>query len=239
MTLTEASPLTYAEIRTRVRFEVDDPDARATGQSIPEAQRRFTDAEVLRAVQDAFVTIETEASHQDRVFAMRNVDVAVTDQVVALPAEILGESIYLIEDIRNENLPFEVSTIDPAERTTLRTEAPVASLRVVVERSGSPSGSTGHPQWQLRLSPPFTESTTFRIWYIQAPTLPGADADAHTLALRWRTLVVLTASRNLLRRTDAFTLQQTEDLFAAQRQFKDFRIVKKPGRIRRARRALT
>jgi hypothetical protein len=239
MALGERAAATLTSLRTRVRREVDDPAThRVTGTAIPDGQRRYSDAEVTEAIQDTIAEMEVEASHRDPRFGARFVDVDISGELTDLPSDILGESVFHIEDVRNPELPFEIEIMDSRERAAHWVGGPISGLRVTLERQ-TPSGSTGHPNWTMRLHPARAEATTFRIWYLQAPTIPGVDADAHTLTVRFQQLIGLEAAFILLSRDEGMQSQQMIRLGKLRETFKEMRLARRSGRVRRARRALT
>lgn len=238
MALSERSFESVTQLRDRVRFECNDPSQRKSGQLIPEAQRRFSDSEILRAIQDSITQLSEEKSRRDIHFGLRNVEVSVTSSVVSIPSDISGEAILSIEDIRSPSVPFNIKLADPRERINYAETFTANALAAVIERSDPEGASSGEPAWQLRFSPESINATTIRIWYISAPVVPNVDGDAHTLTKIWAELIALMSARSLLARTDGFADQQSLRLLTLAANYRKSYTNRQPGRVRRARRGI-
>lgn len=208
MALARATALTIAQLRARVRDELEDPSAEPNGTVRPDAQRRFSDAQIDKALNDQLIEMANKAAAGRPGLAILTETLSYSSGVTALPAAVQSNEIVLVEDITDPDVPSVVSYASPGELPFHRRPSDVGSYRYQQRRYTLTSTGTGDA---IEVVP--DGAVSLRISYMAPPVIFGAEdgsgtSDAHPLSPRWRELVFLGAAIKLARRD--------EDIKAAQ-----------------------
>lgn len=230
MALARVAPLDRDAMVARIRIEVEDPSALATGQAIPESQRDFSDATVIAALEDAFIQLQHEIL---LVEPSESIQPGTTTHVAgtgaALPSGFLSsvDLIYKVENYDDPDNPIGMDYVSALEIDRFSGAGPSRWTYI----SSTPSGASGHPTGVIQVRP--DADMALRVWALRGPIIPGAGTDAHGYTARWRELIQLKAARILRSRHDEFRIQQQQRLDELKRNFNSLaKAVQGPQRIR-------
>lgn len=196
MATSRAAAQTLTELIARTRRELGDPATDPAGNPIPTQTRTFQDVDITAFIGDQLIEMAQKMEMNVEGECLLFTDVTYAENTtllgMAIPAGIGADAIY------------KVQKVNAADTTSIPKDVPYKSMSEIEGFGASvqQSGNIGYQYFSLFgdstgyrfLIRPYQDGTTFRLWYLAGPLLPGTGSDTVLTSDRHREYIALGAA---------------------------------------------
>lgn len=234
MAVSRAAAEALTVITTRAREENEDPAVDGNGNTIPAAQRSFTDAQYLDAANQTLKWMQMEMAITSPGEVIASIDFVYTESVdrkgMDLPAGVGASQLAKLTDVTSGEIyaaPLIYVNVQEIEDKELG--LPVTSGYVGQQWWTILTEGTAH-RVMIR---PSTTGRTYRLWYFASPLVYSSVTDAPALTAQWSQFISLDIAFQLGRRSGRWTVHQQLAYDRHRDQFKTYAArARAPKRVR-------
>ncbi len=243
MTIARSAAETIDLIISRVRLEVGDPAADASGNTIPAPSRRHSDVNIITKINDTLLELGTKMAINHSGEALVWTDFTYAEDTGGtgddLPTGINAEGILSVTDVTDPNVPIEIFWVNALDLSKIPVNDPYSVT--IGRRYYTLTADPADTSYRIAIRPA-AEGRTFRVFWVATPYVSDDTAtspfpDTPLLSARWKELIALGTAIRLL----SINAEVPDALWVRQENLmKDFisfsRRQKHPERVRMLRR---